>query len=100
MMAKSEEVNGSDEPAHGSASAARMQDDSSILGRVVRPARTERKLVLFALSIIVMTLIVGLLLYVQRAESVNDSTVTALTTLAGTGLGFIGGMVSKSGSDD
>jgi hypothetical protein len=73
---------------------------ASVLGKLVKPARTERKLVLFTLGIIVITIIVGTLLYVATEENPTEGAITALTTLAGTGLGFIGGMVTKSSLED
>lgn len=65
------------------------------LGRLWKPAKNERHLVLFSLAIIVLVLVIGTLVYAIREEMPNDAVVTSLTTLAGTGLGFIGGMVSK-----
>ena len=83
--------------ALGQPQRGEAQHDLSLLGRFVRPAGSERKLVLFTLGIIVVTIIVGTLLYVATEETPSEGTITALTTLAGTGLGFIGGMVSKQG---
>lgn len=66
----------------------------SAFGKLARPATNERTLVLFTLGIVVLLLIVTVFALIAWFE-VTEGTVTALTTLAGTGLGFIGGMVSK-----
>lgn len=69
------------------------------LGRLWKPSKNERTLVLFTLGLIVSTLIVGTLVYAAFETNPNDSVITPLTTLAGTGLGFIGGMVSKQNAN-
>lgn len=66
-------------------------------GRLVRPAASERKLVLFTLGILVGLLIAGaIVLGILRRDG---AVVGPVVTLAGTGLGFIGGMVQK-GKDE
>jgi hypothetical protein len=71
----------------------RGEPPPSALGRLFKPAATERKLVLFTLGIIVILLIVAV--FVIEMWSDGDTSVTTpLVTLAGTGLGFIGGMVA------
>jgi hypothetical protein len=65
----------------------------SALGRLFKPAATERKLVLFTLGIIVVLIVVTV--FVVEMWGNGSTTVSAsLVTLAGTGLGFIGGMVA------
>lgn len=71
----------------------------STLGRFVHPATRERTLVLFTLGAVVLLIIFTLLVLVAWS-SPGESTVAALTTLAGTGLGFIGGMVSRERAPD
>jgi hypothetical protein len=66
----------------------------STLGRIAHPATRERTLVLFTFGAVVLLIILALLILVAWSDP-GESTVTALTTLAGTGLGFIGGMVSR-----
>jgi hypothetical protein len=66
----------------------------SRFGRVAHAATNERRLVLFTLGIVVLVLIVSLFILVAWFEP-GETTVSGLTTLAGTGLGFIGGMVSR-----
>lgn len=66
----------------------------STFGRIAHPATRERTLVLFTLGAVVLLIILVLSILVAWF-SPGESTVTALTTLAGTGLGFIGGMVSR-----
>src|SRR5262245_13143141 len=58
-----------------------------------RPAETERKLVLFTLAIVVVLVVVALFVLEMWAHPSAGAT-TALIGLAGTGIGFIGGMVS------
>jgi hypothetical protein len=53
--------------------------------------------VLFTLGIVVLVLVITLFILVAWYDP-GESTVTALTTLAGTALGFIGGMVSREKS--
>jgi hypothetical protein len=65
----------------------------SALGRIFKPAATERKLVLFTLGIIVILLIVAVFVIEMWGDG-TPSVTTPLVTLAGTGLGFIGGMVA------
>jgi hypothetical protein len=67
--------------------------------RLFRPAETERKLVLFTLSIVVLTILIGAMWYAATEQAPSDALITALTTLAGTGLGFIGGMVTGNKED-
>ena len=68
-------------------------------GRLFRPAETERKLVLFTLSIVVLTILIGTMWYAATEQAPSDALITGLTTLAGTGLGFIGGMVTGNKED-
>ena len=68
---------------------------ASIFGRIWNPARTERKLVLFTLAVVAFTIVCGTLLYVATEADPSESVVAAMTTLAGTALGFIGGMVTS-----
>jgi hypothetical protein len=77
------------------ASLARGEHPPSALGRIFKPAETERKLVLFTLGIIVLVLVIAVFVIEMWSTSADTSGVTTpLVTLAGTGLGFIGGMVA------
>jgi len=72
----------------------------SALGHWFRRATNDRRLVLFTLGILV-TLIVIFVFVIEMWGNNNDvsSTVTtSLVTLAGTALGFIGGMVASDRS--
>ena len=66
-------------------------------GRVVRGAKTERKLVLFTLGILVGMIIVAVtaLALANKAGSLT----TPFITLAGTGMGFIGGLVRREADE-
>ncbi len=66
----------------------------SALGRLFKPAETERKLVLFTLAGIVMLTIIAVFAIEMWGDD-NSTITTTLVTIAGTGLGFIGGMVSE-----
>lgn len=62
-------------------------------GRFVKQAESERKLVLFTLGFLVGLLIIGaIILGVMKRDG---NVVGPVVTLAGTGLGFIGGMVQR-----
>jgi hypothetical protein len=77
------------------AAMARGEEPPSTLGRLFKPAETERKLVLFTLGIVVILLLLTVLVLELWASDEDASPVTTpLITLAGTALGFIGGMVS------
>jgi hypothetical protein len=66
-------------------------------GRVVRGAKTERKLVLFTLGILVGMIIVAVAALAIANKA--DTLATPLVTLAGTGMGFIGGLVRREADE-
>ena len=67
----------------------------SALGRFFKPAKSERKLVLFTLGVIVILIVASVFAIEMWADGPAPASVTTpLVTIAGTGLGFIGGMVS------
>jgi hypothetical protein len=68
----------------------RPSRSSRIWGR----SRDERTLALFTLGILAIVIVVGTLGYVMTEATVNNTVVSSLTTLAGTAVGFIGGMVA------
>ena len=71
----------------------RGEPPPSALGRLFKPAETERKLVLFTLGIIVILIVIAVFVAEMWDEGSSNVT-TSLVTIAGTGLGFIGGMVA------
>jgi hypothetical protein len=71
----------------------RGEPPPSALGRLFKPAETERKLVLFSLGIIVILILV-IVFVIEMWGDGSTAVTTPLITVAGTGLGFIGGMVA------
>jgi hypothetical protein len=73
---------------------ARVELTPSRAGRWFHPSKSERTLVLFTLAIVVTILAIGAIV-LQATNRGTNETFTAVVGLTGTGLGFIGGMVSR-----